>query len=249
MENDAVLNRKRRAAEAFLAYLLASPARPYIARVILHGSVAQGVARPESDIDLIVFRTDGSGVVEDACDEAGFRVALELAESVEPLVYPLNDALYPSSYFVYRALQEGEELYAMEKGELKRLEVEGLYELGREYLEGARELLASGRHRLAVDAAYNAAELAAKGLILLRADRVAQTHGGVVGQLGELYIQSGELPAELGRRLHRMLRYRNLARYEHSATLGTTEAEQAIALAEELLGYLEGQVRAPERTG
>ncbi len=238
MGNDAVFQRKRQAAEAFLAYLLASPARPYLAKVILHGSIAQKSVRPDSDVDIIVFRTDGSGVVEEACDEAGFRVALEMAESVEPLVYPFRDAIHPPSYFVYRALQEGEELYAMESEDLKRFEVEGLYELGQEYLEGARELQARGRYRLAVDAAYNAAELAAKGLILLRADHLAQTHGGVVGQLGELYIRSGELPADLGRRLHRVLRYRNLARYEHSATLGTTEAEQAIALAEELLGHL-----------
>lgn len=236
---EAILERKRQAAERFVTQLLKSPARPYIACVLLHGSATSQRVRPESDVDLLVFRTDGSGVVEKACDEASFQVALEMAESVEPLVYSVNDWRYPASYFLYRAVRDGEVLYAMSAEELRREEIRGLRELAAEYLEGARELARKGRYRLAVDLAYNAAELVVKGLVLLKAARLPKTHGGLVGRFGELYVRTGELPADLGRRLREALRYRNLARYDRAAVIGPTEAEAVIHLAEELGRALE----------
>jgi len=238
MAREDLLERKRRAGEVFLARLLESPARPYIARVLLYGGVAAGRARPESDVDVLVFRTDGSGIVERACDEASFWATVETAESVEPLVYSLSDYRYPASFFVYRAIRDGEELYAMSAEELRRAEIEGLWELAAEYLEGARELAERGRYRLAVDAAYNAAELVVKGLVLRKAERLPRTHGGLVGHFGELYVRSGELPAEIGRRLREALRYRNLARYDRAAVIGPAEAEKVIRLAEELAAVL-----------
>ncbi|MBC7226226.1 MAG: HEPN domain-containing protein [Thermoflexales bacterium] len=235
----AVVERKRRAAEMFVARLLESPARPYVACVLLHGSAASRKARPESDVDLLVFRTDGSGIVERACDEASFQVALETAESVEPLVYSVNERRYPASYFLYRAIREGEVLYAMSAEELRREEIRGLQELAAEYLEGAQEMARQGRYRLAVDLAYNAAELVVKGMVLLKAERLPKTHGGLVGRFGELYVRTGELSAEIGRRLREALRYRNLARYDRSAVVGPAEAEAVIRLAEELGRELE----------
>lgn len=236
---EAILERKRRAAEQFVTRLLESPARPYVAYVLLHGSATSRRARPESDVDLLVFRTDGSGVVEKACDEASFQVALEMAESVEPLVYSVNDWRHPASYFLYRAVRDGEVLYAMGVEELRREEIRGLQELAAEYLEGARELVQKGRYRLAVDLAYNAAELAVKGLVLLKAERLPKTHGGLVGRFGELYVRTGELPADVGRRLREALRYRNLARYDRAAAIGPAEAEAVVRLAEELGRMLE----------
>ncbi len=239
----AVLKRKRRAAEMFVARLLESPARPYVAYVLLHGSTVSGRVRLESDVDLLVFRTDGTGIVERACDEASFQVALEAAESVEPLVYSLNERRYPASYFLYRAIRDGEVLYAMSAEELRREEIRGLQELAAEYLEGARELERQERHRLAVDLAYNAAELVVKGLVLLKAERLPRTHGGLVGRFGELYVRTGELPADMGRRRREALRYRNLARYDRAAIIGPAEAEAVIRLAEELGRELEQRSR------
>lgn len=46
----AWLERKREAADLFISHLLASPARSHIAKVLLHGSVAEGTAQPESDV-------------------------------------------------------------------------------------------------------------------------------------------------------------------------------------------------------
>ncbi|RME39864.1 MAG: HEPN domain-containing protein [Thermoflexia bacterium] len=238
-KGDSVLERKRRAAERFVSRLLESPACPYVARVVLHGSVLTGKVRPESDVDVLVFRTDGSGIVERACDEAGFWVAVEMAESVEPLVYSLNDYWHPASYFLYRAVRDGEVLYTMSAEELRREEVNSLRELAVEYLEGARDLAVRGRYRLAVDAAYNAAELMVKALILLKAEQLPRTHGGLVGRFGELYVRTGDLSADVGRRLREALRHRNLARYDRAARIGPEEAAETVRLAEELLATLE----------
>ena len=235
------LERKRKAGELFVSYLLASPARPYIAKVLLHGSVADGTAQPESDVDLLVFQIGAPHLVTDVCDEASFQVVMEASESVEPLIYSWSEYHHPFSYFIYQAIQQGEELYSMEAEELRREEVEGLYELGTEYLEGARELEEHERYRLAIDTAYNAAELAVKGLIFLKAERLPKTHRGVVNRFGELYIKSGILPIALGKQLRRSLRYRNLARYDRSATIGAEEAGQTIQLAAELLTALEAE--------
>lgn len=233
--------RKRKAGNLFVSHLLESPTWPHIAKVLLHGSVVEGTAQPESDVDVLVFQIGAPKMVADICDEASFQVAMEVSESIEPLIYSWGEYHHPSSYFVYQAIQQGEEFYSMEAEELRREEVEGLYDLSAEYLEGAKELEERGRYRLAIDAACNAAELAVKGLVFLKAERLPKTHGGVVNRLGELYIKSGLLPTALGRQLRRSLRYRNLARYDRSATVGGEEARQTIQLAGELLTALEAE--------
>lgn len=241
----AVLAKKLEAAHRFVERLLASPAGDHVAKVILHGSVAEGSARPESDVDLLVFETDGHGLVADICDEVSFEVLLETAESVEPLVFPWHEYRYPSSYFIYHALWRGQEVYSMDKEQLKRVEIENLYELAADYLQGARACLAEGRCRIATDVAYNAAELAVKGLLLGELDDLPSTHSGVVNKFGELYIKSDRLPRELGRGLRRGLRFRNLARYVYKAEIGTEEAEEVIRLAEELLLALAREKGSP----
>ena len=235
------LERKRKAGDLFVSHLLASPARSHIAKVLLHGSVAEGTAQPESDVDVLVFQVGAPEVVTDVCDEASFRVVMEMTESVEPLIYSWGEYHRPPSYFVYQAIQQGKELYSMGVEDLRQEEVEGLYELGTEYLEGARELEERGRYRLAIDTAYNAAELAVKGLIFLKAEQLPRTHSGVVNRFGELYIKSEILPTALSKQLRRSLRYRNLARYDRSATVAAEEARQTIQLADELLTALEAE--------
>ena len=241
MRSEHWLERKRKAGDLFVSHLLASPARFHVAKVLLHGSVAEGTAQPESDVDVLVFQTGTPETVADVCDEASFQIVMEMSESVEPLIYSWGEYHYPLSYFVYQAIQQGEELYSMDAEALLKEEVEGLYELGTEYLEGARELAGRGHYRLAIDTAYNAAELAVKGLILPKVEQLPKTHSGVVNRFGELYIKSEILSVSLGKQLRRSLRYRNLARYDHSAAIGAEEARQTIQLADELLTALEAE--------
>lgn len=235
---DAVLERKQRAAEDFLRRLLQGRARAHIAKVILHGSVAQGTARPDSDIDLLVFGIGEPELVRDAVWNAGLATSEATDENVEPLVYPYGEYRQPSTYFVYNALRKGRELYSMDAAELKRAAMESAYALGQEYLAGARQNEAEGRHRIAVDAAYNAAELAVKGLLLLHMDDLPSSHSGIVNRFSELYIKSRRLPIELSDRLRRSLAFRNQARYEWGAIIGATEASFVLQTAEELLHTL-----------
>lgn len=243
---DALLKNKLEAADRFVAQLVASPAGKYIAKVILHGSVAEGAARPESDVDLLVFHFGEPEIVADFCDEIGFETLLETTEIVEPLVFAWNDYRHPPSYFVYHALWRGKEVYSMDKDQLKQQEVKDLYELALDYLEAAKASLSEGRYRIAIDTAYNAAELAAKGFIFLLLDDLPSTHRGVINKFGELYIKSGRLPRELGRGLRQGLQQRNLARYVYRAQIGAEEAREVIRLADQLLPALAKEIEKTE---
>ncbi|HID63112.1 MAG TPA: nucleotidyltransferase domain-containing protein [Anaerolineae bacterium] len=94
---NAVVRNKLEAADRFVARLVASPAGKHIAKVILHGSVAEGTARPESDVDLLVFHLGEAELVADFCDEMSFETLMETTEIVEPLVFLWNDYRYPPS--------------------------------------------------------------------------------------------------------------------------------------------------------
>ncbi len=77
-----------------------------------------------------------------------------------------------------------------------------------------------------------------KALILLKQDDIPGSHGGIVSQFGALYGKTGEVEAQLGRRLHRALQLRNEARYRPGARLTEADAAEVIQLAEALLALL-----------
>lgn len=126
----------------------------------------------------------------------------------------------------------------MEKNKIKRESCKHLKGLAEEYLEGAANAREEGFFRLAVDAAYNAAELAMKGLILLIEDDLPGSHGGIVGKFGELYVKSGKFERAIGRQLNQSLELRNQARYKFSARIGKEEADSTIKIASFMIGQL-----------
>lgn len=183
---------KQQALDDFMARLLASPAKDQIARVILFGSVQDEKDRPESDIDVLVFGTGYLPELSAACAIASFETALRWGESVEPLVYCADDLRFPQSYFLYESIHRGKELYRMPEQTLRRKEAEAALGLAQEYLSSGEEVLAGRRYRLAVDAAYNSAELCVKGLLYLaELDKIPSSHGGVVQMFGRHYVMTG----------------------------------------------------------
>jgi predicted nucleotidyltransferase len=108
---------KQQALDDFTARLLSSPAKNHIARIILFGSVQDETDRPESDIDVLVFGTDRLPELSAACAVASFETALQWGESVEPLVYCIDDLRFPQSYFLYDSIRRGKEIYRAEEGE------------------------------------------------------------------------------------------------------------------------------------
>ena len=97
---------------------------------------------------------------------------------------------------------------------------------------------------LAVDAAYNAAELAAKALILCKQDDLLGSDGGIVSTFGQLYVKTQEVNKSIGRELNRTLQLRNLARYKPDSLLNKQDAEALLKLAEELITTLSDKINA-----
>lgn len=238
-----VLESKYRAIDDFTRRLLSSEVGSFIAKIVLFGSVRKGEAKGDSDVDLLVLATRSIGQVEEACLDAAFETNLELGEGVEPMVYCVDMLRFPQSYFVYYNLKTGKEMYAMDESKLRREESLGYLELAEEYQRGSRNSLESGDYRLAVDGAYNAAELCAKGFLILKLEDLPTSHSGIVGKFGELYVRDGPFPRQMGKRLNRGLWLRNRARYERHAEIGQKEVEEMLDLAAELIAALSTELR------
>ncbi len=222
--------RKDQVLQAFKERLLSSPVKGAVAKIILFGSLKKGKARRDSDIDILVFATNSLEKVKEICLNTSLELNIDFGESIEPLVYPIESLRHPSSYFLHYNIKNGREIYAMEEERLKREEAIAYLELAQEYEESARDCSSHGHYRLAVDGAYNAVELCAKGFLILKLKDLPTSHGGIVGKFGELYVRSGILPKEMGRELNRGLWLRNQARYERQTEIGEKESEAMLKL-------------------
>jgi uncharacterized protein (UPF0332 family) len=127
---------------------------------------------------------------------------------------------------------------------LRKEERQNLINLADEYLDGAEHAANSEYWRLAVDAAYNAVELAAKSLLLKLENELPATHGGLVGRFGELFIKTRVYEKILGRRLNRALERHNHARYNYRAIIRRDDAEAVIELARTLIDLAEKDLSA-----
>lgn len=246
MKDTAILEKKYQAIEDFTRRLLASEVGDSIAKIVLFGSVRKGEARTDSDIDVLVLATRSLDKVKDVCLDIAFEINMDLEEGVEPMVYCLDMLRYPCSYFVYYNLKTGEEIYKMDDDKLRQEESLGYLELAEEYLKGVQRSLSAGDYRIAVDAGYNAAELCAKGFLILKMEDIPSSHSGIVGKFGELYVRTGTFPKEMGRRLNRGLWLRNQARYERHARIGEEEAREVIEMARELSQALSSLLESSE---
>jgi uncharacterized protein (UPF0332 family)/predicted nucleotidyltransferase len=210
---------------------------------VLFGSAAKGSATSGSDLDLLVVTLDGEAVAKEI-DGVLLEFQMHNAAPLEIVTCALGEILYPTDYFLFNVLRYGKEIYSMPQEEIKRAAARDLAALAREYLLASEAALTGGHHRLALDGGYNAAELAAKGLILLKVDDLPGSHGGIVQLFGSLYVQTGEVERDLGRQINTALRLRNAARYRYDSTIGQPDVESVLALARRLLDRLEPLTRA-----
>ncbi len=233
---------KLNAAADFAARLLSSPVGDSIARIVLFGSVARGEARPESDVDVLVIGTDDLELLETQASHSAYDMLLEGSDYVSPLVYGLSDAAFPQTYFLYNVLRVGKEVYQMDESQLRRNQAQVYERLADEFIRSAEHALQGQYWRAAVDDAYNAAELAAKGLLLLRIQEMPTSHGGVAQMFGKVYVASGDAPRELGRKLSMNLDLRHKARYDGQAKVDENDAKESIVFAKQMLEFLNGQL-------
>jgi len=167
---------------------------------------------------------------------------LDHGELVSPMVYCLDALRYPQSYFAYCAIRQGEEVHAVDEETLRRAESLGYLELAAEYRKQSQKAFDCGSYRLAIDGAYNAAELCVKGLLLLRVKDLPGSHGGLIQRFGEVWVKTGLLPGEMGRELHKGFERGNQARYERHATFGEDDAQAMLALADQFIAALAAEL-------
>lgn len=215
-------------------YLLNSELKSKIAKIYLFGSYVKGEAIENSDVDVLIFTSDGADVEKILMDRVfDFQLAHNIP--IEVITAGISELFPVHDYFLFNVIRYGLEVYSMDKTEIKKEAVRELLGLADEYLESAEEVIEGKRFRLAIDAAYNAAELSAKGLILLKQDDLPGSHGGVVNMLGQLYINTGEIPKDIGRSLNLGLKLRNEARYKSNVILTKDNVETVLILARTLL--------------
>ena len=111
--------------------------------------------------------------------------------------------------------------------------------LAQEYLQSSQDAISSNHYRLGLDGAYNAAELAVKGLLLIKIPDLPGSHGGIALRFGELFIKTEELDRVLGRKLNQALDLRNQARYKYTARISKDDAQSVYELATEQIKILE----------
>jgi uncharacterized protein (UPF0332 family)/predicted nucleotidyltransferase len=218
----------------FKREVLTSDIKNKIIKIILFGSVAKGSATTSSDIDILIFTAGGKNFEKALMDKVydfmiGENAALEVLTSSIDELYSKQD------FFIYNVNRYGKEIYSMEEDDIKKIMINDLIHLSGEYLESAKEVFDRKRFRLAIDAAYNAAELASKALIFLKKNDLPGSHGGVVSLLGQLYVKTKEIDMEIGRRLNMALKLRNEARYKPNALLTDGNAKEVLDLAGKLL--------------
>lgn len=242
---NAILERKYRALEDFTARVRSSAVGDRVARMILYGSVLRGDAGPESDVDLLVVATGDIRAVGQTLGDIAFEILLEHGELISPVVYCPDEFRHPH-YFLRQIQAAGKEVYSMDEHTMRRQEALDLLGLAQGYLEMARAL--RGRRefvRGVVDMAYNAAELSAKGLLLLQEGTWPKTHSGVVQQFSRAFIVDRSVvdPA-IGRAFRQALDWRNRARYDPHTILTEAEADDVVAVAEKLIDLLQRELYA-----
>lgn len=238
---------KLEAAAGFAARLLASPAGNLVARIVLFGSVACGEARPDSDIDVLVIGMEDLQALREQSSAIASALLLEEGQLISPIVYGLTEAEYPSTWFLYHSLRSGREVFRMEESELRRREAQGWWALAVEYLQQAQRAGQDGSFRLAVDGAYNAAELAVKGLLILRLERLPTSHGSLVQIFSREYIATGEVDRLIGHCLSSSLELRSRARYIREAEVTAEHVTQVATLAQKLIDLLEKTLSSLEQ--
>ena len=114
--------KKKEALQYFLTNLLNSEIKKDIGRIFLFGSFVGDEVDEESDIDVLIFSFNRLDKVREVCADLSFQTALKYGESVEPLVYCIDELLYLNSNFIYSVVTRGKEIHKMSEEELLRKE-------------------------------------------------------------------------------------------------------------------------------
>ena len=134
----AYTKKKREALQFFLERLLASDVKDSIAKIILFGSLKRDEVDKDSDVDVYVVALNQPERVSEACADAALETGLKFGESVEPLVFSVEEYREDKQHWYFsgrRVLDDGEEVYTVTDEEIRLNEAGNYLALAIEYLE------------------------------------------------------------------------------------------------------------------
>ena len=229
------LNKKKEALEYFME-MAAKELKPSLVKAILFGSCAGGETKEDSDIDILMVYYGDDESFLDKISEFSFETSLKHGELIEAIPISLYEykARKGNSFFLDE-VERGEVIFAMDDREAIRLEANDYLNLGEEFIGYGKGAFERSEYRNAIDDTYNGIELLIKTLILLKGQGLAHSHGGIIQQFGKLYITTGEIEKELGKRINKALILRGKARYDPRADVTDTDAKVVLDLGEAIL--------------
>jgi len=209
-----------------------------ITKMVWFGSSLKKKHSKESDVDILIITKNGEAVRDRIADllldfQMNNRLPIEIVTSSIDELYPTTD------HFLKNVLTYGQEVYTMPEKSLRFTAANHYLSLAQEFFDSARDAIRRGHYRLGLDGAYNAAELAVKGFLVLKLSDLPGSHGGVAQRFGELYIKSGTVERQIGRRLNRCLEMRNAARYKFTTKISKEDTALVLSLAQDLINLLE----------
>lgn len=210
--------------------------------IVPFGSRVKGGYDRKSDYDILLVHSGDEKKAEGAAAEVGLKISAELGVGVEPIVASVSDFWWGDSYFIKRVKRDGVVYYLDGKGETERRESVELLSLSEEFLDTAKLLLKQKMYRSVIDEGYNAAELAAKALLLWDGVELPGSHGGIVGEFGRAYVLKGKVSREIGKWFSKSLEKRNKARYDPRTEITAEDAKEIISTAEKMIKFAKEKI-------
>jgi uncharacterized protein (UPF0332 family) len=160
------------------------------------------------------------------------------SEGIEGIL--VGTALYTGTVMLKDCIAVATERQVAETSEEenRRVETLALLRLAEDLCESALFCQDHHRWRAAADLAGGSIVTAARAMIVLRGDKPPQTSTEMINRLSDLYLKTGDIPAEIGIKLEDAIRIRLLASADPHVIFGAYEVSIVLDAAQEIIEEL-----------